>query len=60
MKKINFNEKWFVTKSGTESVVETFTSEDEENKFPITLPHDGMISEERQKYTKNRGQTGYE
>ncbi|MGM0098121.1 hypothetical protein IGI69_003375 [Enterococcus sp. DIV1083b] len=59
MKKISFNDKWFVTKSGTESVVESFSNNQQEGKVAITLPHDGMISEERCRDTKNGGQTGY-
>ncbi len=59
MKKINFNENWFVTKFGTESVVETYTNNYAESKVSITLPHDGMIAEERQEGSKSGGQTGY-
>lgn len=60
MEKLIFNNDWYVTKSGTESVVEEYQDSNEENApQAITLPHDGMISELRRKDTKNGGQTGY-
>lgn len=60
MEKLNFNNDWFVTKAGTESVVEEYQDSNEENApQAITLPHDGMIAELRREDTKNGGQTGY-